>query len=138
MIGLTPSAACWLLSESGESSSGPVYILRGVGDILLAIVTPLPIALALLFIYGLNASTGVVVFNSTVQGVVPEQVRGRVFTLRLLSLAEGGVMVDQVGIQTVFWIGGSRWPSQECSDWGCSGNPTIPFHRYPDIASRTS
>jgi MFS family permease len=90
------------------------YILRGVGDVLLAIVTPLPIALMLLFIYGLNTSTGVVIFNSTVQGAIPEQVRGRVFTLldvtwqamRLLSLAVGGVLVDVMGVQLVFWAGG--------------------------------
>ena len=55
-----------------------------------------------------------VVFSSTVQGVVPDEVRGRVFTLldvnwnvmRLLSLAIGGVMVDLVGIRPVFWTGG--------------------------------
>ncbi len=90
------------------------YIIRGVGDVLLAILTPLPVALVLLFIYGLNTSTGIVVFNSTVQGAVPEQMRGRVFTLldvtwnamRLLSLGVGGVLVDLVGIQAVFWGGG--------------------------------
>ena len=46
-----------------------------------------------------------VVFNSTVQGAVPDTVRGRVFTLldvtwsamRLLSLAIGGVVVDVIG-----------------------------------------
>jgi MFS family permease len=90
------------------------YVIRGIGDVLLAIFTPLPIALVLLFIYGLNTSTGMVVFNSTVQGAVPDDVRGRVFTLldvtwsamRLLSLALGGLLVDAVGVQLIFWIGG--------------------------------
>lgn len=54
------------------------YVLRGIGDGLLALLTPLPLALLLLFIYGLNTSTGMVVFNSTLQGAVPDAVRGRV------------------------------------------------------------
>jgi MFS family permease len=90
------------------------YMIRGVGDVLLAIFTSLPIALVLLFIYGLNTSTGMVVFSSTVQGAVPDAVRGRVFTLldvtwasmQLLSLAIGGALVDHVGIQAIYWAGG--------------------------------
>ena len=92
---------------------GP-YVIRGLGDVLLAVFTPLPIALVLLFVYGLNTSTGMVVFNSTVQGAVPDVVRGRVFTLldvtwsamRLLSLALGGLLVDAVGVERLFWMGG--------------------------------
>jgi len=82
---------------------------------VIAILTPLLIALVILFIYGLNTSTGMVVFNSTVQGAVPDAVRGRVFTLldvvwnamRLLSLAAGAVLVDLIGIQPVYWLGGA-------------------------------
>ncbi len=56
-----------------------------------------------------------VVFSSTIQGVVPDKVRGRVFTLldvtwnamRLLSLALGGILVDTVGIRPLFWLGGT-------------------------------
>ncbi len=91
------------------------YVIRGIGDVLLAIFTPLPTALVLLFIYGLNTSTGMVVFNSTMQGAVPDIVRGRVFTLldatwsamRLISLAMGGLVVDALGIQPLFWGGGT-------------------------------
>lgn len=91
------------------------YVIRGVGDVLIAIFAPLPVALLILFVYGLNTSAGMVVFNSTVQGAVPDRVRGRVFTLldvswnamRLLSLAIGAVVVDTLGIQPLFWAGGT-------------------------------
>ena len=91
------------------------YVVRGAGDVLLAVVTPLPVALLILFVYGLNTSTGMVVFTSTLQGAIPDAVRGRVFTLldvtwnaaRLLSLAVGAVLVDAVGVRAVFWLGGA-------------------------------
>jgi len=91
------------------------YVIRGIGDILLAIITPFPIALAILFVYGLNTSTGMVVFNSTIQNVIPESMRGRAFTLldvdwsvmQLLSLAIGGVIVQAFGIELVYGLGGS-------------------------------
>lgn len=90
------------------------YVVRGVGDVLLAVFTPLPVALVLLFVYGLNTSTGMVVFSSTVQGAVPDRVRGRVFTLldvdwsalELLSLAVSGLLVDVAGIRVLYWAGG--------------------------------
>ena len=91
------------------------YLVRGVADVLLATFTPLPIALLLLFVYGLNTSAGMVVFNATVQGAVPDAVRGRVFALldvtwsaiRLVSLGLGGLLVDAVGVRTLFWAGGA-------------------------------
>ena len=131
---LPPAGFAWLIGAIGVGALlGPLipntlardyreprwlfvpYLIRGIGDVLLAVFTPLPIALALLFIYGLNTSTGIVVFNSTVQGAVPDAVRGRVFTLldvtwsamRLLSLALGGLFVDAVGIEPLFWTGGA-------------------------------
>lgn len=91
------------------------YIVRGLGDILIAVFTPLPVAMLILFVYGLNTSTGMVVYNSLMQSEVPHEMRGRVFTLmdatwnfmRLASLGIGGALVDIVGIQVVYWVGGA-------------------------------
>jgi MFS family permease len=131
---LPPAGFAWLIGAIGVGALvGPLipnvlardyrdarwlfvpYVIRGVGDALLAVVTSLPAALVILFVYGLNTSTGMVVFSSTVQGVVPDRLRGRVFTLldvswnamRLVSLAVGGVVVDTLGIQWLFWGGGA-------------------------------
>ncbi|MDP9374328.1 MAG: MFS transporter [Chloroflexota bacterium] len=131
---LPPAGFAWLIGAIGVGALvGPLipntlatdyrdarwlfvpYVIRGIGDVLLAVVTPLPAALLILFVYGLNTSTGMVVFSSTVQGAVPEGVRGRVFTLldvtwnamRLLSLALGGLLVEALGIRPLYWVGGS-------------------------------
>ncbi len=91
------------------------YLARGVGDVLIAVFTSLPIALAILFVYGLNTSTGMVVSNSLLQTQVPEHIRGRVYTLldvswntmRLISLAAGGLLAEAFGIRAVYYLGGS-------------------------------
>lgn len=91
------------------------YVIRGIGDVLIAIFTPFPVALAILFVYGLNTSTGMVVFNSTIQGAIPERMRGRVFTLldvdwsafQLASLAVAAIIVDRLGVEPLYWIGGA-------------------------------
>jgi MFS family permease len=91
------------------------YVIRGIGDVLIAVFTPLPIALLILFVYGLNTSTGMVAFNSTIQGAIPDAVRGRAFTLldvswsamRLVSLGLAALIVDRVGIEPLYWLGGS-------------------------------
>ncbi len=133
-LGLSPAGFAWLIGAIGAGALvGPLipntlakdyrddrwlfvpYVVRGVGDVLLATFTPLPVALLIMFVYGLNTSTGMVVFSTTVQGAVPDAMRGRVFTLldvawsamRLLSLAAGGLVVDAVGIRSVFWSGGT-------------------------------
>jgi len=90
------------------------YLIRGVGDIALGLVVGLPWALVILFIYGLNTSTGMVASNTILQTVIPDRVRGRVFTLldvtwaamRLVSLGLGGVLADHIGISAVYVIGG--------------------------------
>lgn len=131
---LSPSGFAWVIGAIGVGALlGPLipnslaqdyrdsrwlfvpYIIRGIVDLLLATFTSLSLAILLLFVYGLNTSTGIVVFNSTVQTAVPDAVRGRVFTLlditwnaaRLLSLLVGGILVDVVGIQPLFWAGGA-------------------------------
>jgi len=131
---LPPAGFAWLIGAIGAGALlGPLipnalagdyrdarwlfvpYVIRGIGDVLLAVVTPLPIALLIMFVYGLNTSIGVVVFNSVVQESVPDEVRGRVFTLldvtwnamRLLSLGLSGLVVDLVGVRPLFWAGGT-------------------------------
>jgi MFS family permease len=91
------------------------YLIRGAGDIVLGLVVGLPWALVILFVYGVNTSTGMVAAQSILQTVIPDGVRGRVFTLldvtwaamRLLSLALGGLVTDRIGISAVYLAGGS-------------------------------
>jgi MFS family permease len=131
---LAPSGFAWLIGAIGVGALlGPLipnalstdyrdarwlflpYVIRGVGDVLIAVFVPLPVALVILFVYGLNTSAGMVVFTSTLQDAIPDAVRGRVFTLfdvtwssaRLLSLAAGAVLVDALDVRAVFWMGGA-------------------------------
>ena len=133
-LGLQPAGFAWFLLAIGvRALLGPFllgaitqeyrnaellfvpYLIRGVGDILIAVVTPLPAALLILFVYGVNTSTGVVVSNSLLQSQVPEPIRGRVYTLldatwslmRLVSLAIGGLLADALGVRIVYYLGGS-------------------------------
>ncbi len=133
-LGLAPAEFAWLIGAIGLGALiGPLvpnlfaghhpdvrwlfvpYLIRGLGDVLIAVITPLPVALVILFIYGLNTSTGMVVQSSMLQRDVPDRVRGRVFTLlditwnaaRLLSLAGAALLVDAIGIEAVYWIGGA-------------------------------
>jgi MFS family permease len=133
-LGLPPAGFAWLIGAIGVGALlGPLipsslardyrsahwlfipYVIRGVGDILLATFTPLPIALLILLVYGLNTSAGMVVFNSVLQGGIAEDVRGRIFTLfdvtwngmRLVSLALGGALIDVIGVQPLFWGSGA-------------------------------
>jgi len=92
---------------------GP-YAVRGVVDLVLAVVTALPVAAAALVVYGLSTSTGNVTFSSLVQSRVPDELRGRAFagfdvlwqSGRMLSLVAGGLLADALGIQAVYLLGG--------------------------------
>ena len=91
---------------------GP-YAVRGIVDLVLSVVTALPLAAGALLLYGLSTSTGNVTFSSLLQSRVPEDLRGRAFagfdvlwqTGRLLSLLGGGLLADTLGIQAVYLLG---------------------------------
>lgn len=92
---------------------GP-YAVRGLVDLVLVVVTAVPVAAAALVVYGLSTSTGSVTFTSLVQSRVPEDLRGRAFagldvlwqSGRMLSLLGGGLLADAVGIRAVYLLGG--------------------------------
>lgn len=92
---------------------GP-YAVRGVVDLILTVVTTVPLAAAALVLYGVSTSTGNVTFSSLIQSRVPEDLRGRAFagfdmlwqSGRLLSLLGGGLLADTLGIRAVYLIGG--------------------------------
>lgn len=133
-LGLPPAGFAWLLLAIGVGALlGPFllgaftqdyrnarllfvpYLVRGIGDVLIAVFASVPAALAILFVYGLNTSTGVVVSNALLQTQVPESMRGRVYTLldvswntmRLVSLAAGGLAAETLGIRWVYYLGGA-------------------------------
>lgn len=93
---------------------GP-YIVRGVGDVLLAVTTILPLAWFLLFIYGLNTSSGMVVYQTWMQRQIPDAVRGRVFTwldvvwnvMKVVSLGLGGWLAESTRVEVVYYVGGT-------------------------------
>ena len=92
---------------------GP-YLLRGAVDWTLAAFSSFATAVGALALYGVGTSTGNVTYQSTLQAVVPDRLRGRVFTFydvvwqsaRLVSIAGGGVLADRIGIRAVYLLGG--------------------------------
>ena len=93
---------------------GP-YLIRGVGDVLIAVVTAVPAAWLLLVIYGLNTSSGMVTYQTWIQRRVPDAMRGRVFTwldvvwnvMKIISLGAGSWLALRMGVQVVYYVGGS-------------------------------
>lgn len=93
---------------------GP-YLLRGIIDLSLATFASFDGALVALGAYGIGTSTGNVTFTTTLQSVVPDDRRGRVFafydvvwqTGRLASIGVGGVLADAFGITAVYYLGGA-------------------------------
>ena len=90
------------------------YVWRGIGDILLGLLTPLPVALAILLAYGIGTSTGAVTYSTVVQRRVPDTIRGRVFatldvvwaTGEIASIGVAGFLADRIGIAAVYIGGG--------------------------------
>ncbi len=93
---------------------GP-YVIRGIGDVLLAVFTAPPLAWLLLFIYGLNTSSGMIVYQTWLQRHVPNNMRGRVFTwldvvwnaMKVISLGIGGWIAEQTSVEVVYYFGGT-------------------------------
>jgi MFS family permease len=93
---------------------GP-YIVRGIGDVLLAVNRFVPVAWGLLIVYGLNTSSGMITYQTWLQREVPDAVRGRVFTwldvvwnvMKILSLGFGGWLAEMAGVAAVYYVGGT-------------------------------
>lgn len=91
---------------------GP-YALRGGVDVALAAASSPVLAGGALALYGVGTSTGMVSYQSTLQRVVPPDVRGRAFALydvlwngaRLVSLGLGGVLADVISVRSVYVAG---------------------------------
>jgi MFS family permease len=91
------------------------YVIRGVGDIGLGLVNSGVGGAALLGLYGVNTSSGMVAFQTMVQRDVPTGIRGRVFALldvvwqtgRLASIAVGAGLAASMGIRALFVFGGA-------------------------------
>lgn len=117
------------------------YLIRGVGDVLIALVASFPFALFLLFAYGLNTSTGMVVYNSIMQATIPDQVRGRVFTLmdmtwsimEIVSIGAAGLLADAIGIRPVYYAGGGLLILA-----GLLGLLLLGRHRFPAAATASA
>lgn len=90
-------------------------MIRGAGDVLLGLFTVPLLGQMLLFVYGLNTSTGMVTYQSAMQSEVPDTMRGRVFALmdagwnvaRIVSVGLAGVLADRFGIAVVYYVGGA-------------------------------
>jgi MFS family permease len=91
------------------------YVIRGVGDIGLGLMNNGVRGAALLGLYGVNTSSGMVAFQTMVQREVPTGIRGRVFALldvvwqsgRLASIAIGAGVAASIGIRALFVLGGA-------------------------------
>lgn len=90
------------------------YLVRGAGDIGLGLLRNGVAGGGLLFLYGLNTSSGTVAFQTLVQEAVPAALRGRTFALldvtwqsaRLVSIVVGAALAATLGIRVVFVGGG--------------------------------
>lgn len=91
------------------------YGLRGVIDATLAFTRGLWLPAGLLFVYGLNTSTGGVAYTTILQRRVPDAYRGRAFATlgvvwqigRLLSIAAAGIVADLVSVRFFYVAAGA-------------------------------
>jgi MFS family permease len=114
--GLGPLVLQWVVKDVRRPAFlfGP-YLLRGVVDLGLATFSSFAVALAALAGYGVGTSIGNVAYNTTLQSVVPDETRGRVFAFydvvwqsaRLVSIGVGGALADAIGIRAVYYLGGA-------------------------------
>jgi MFS family permease len=89
-------------------------VVRGLGDVLLAVTRSVPFAWLLLFAYGLNTSSGMITYQTWLQREVPDEMRGRVFTwldvvwnvMKILSLGVGAWLAERAGVRVVYYAGG--------------------------------
>lgn len=125
-----PAARRWLF--------GP-YAVRGGVDFLLATTTSPVAAGTALVAYGMSTSTGTVAYQSTLQTAVPTELRGRAFALydvlwnagRLISLAAGGLLVELVGVQWVYALGGVLLLAAAAVGLGTPLQPTTKLSTEP-------
>ena len=91
------------------------YGLRGLIDATLGFMRGLWLPAGLLFVYGLNTSTGGVAYNTILQRHVPDRFRGRAFATlgvawqvgRLVSIAAAGILADLVSVRFVYIAAGA-------------------------------
>lgn len=119
-IGIGAAAGPFVLGRLTRDARRPAYLfgpylLRGLVDLSLATFASFAGALVALAAYGVGTSTGNVTFNTTLQTVVPDERRGRVFAFydvvwqsgRLASIGVGGLLADTAGITAVYYLGAS-------------------------------
>ena len=90
------------------------YAIRGVGDALLSVLPSGAAAAAVLAVYGVNTSSGMVSFQRLVQEGVDPELRGRAFALldgvwqsgRLASIGAGGFAASAFGVRPLYAGGG--------------------------------
>ncbi|MHB8718418.1 MAG: MFS transporter [Candidatus Dormibacteria bacterium] len=97
-----------------ERAVPAAYLLRGAGDVGLGLLDNGLAGAGLLFLYGLNTSSGSVAYQHLVQTRVPPALRGRAFgaldltwqLARLASLGTGSLLVARLGVRDLFIAGG--------------------------------
>lgn len=131
--GLSPTGyGLWLAAIGAGALAGPLlvttlarvaartvvsaaYAIRGAGDVLLSVLPSGAAAAAVLALYGVNTSSGMVSFQRLVQEGVEPEIRGRAFALldavwqsgRLVSIAAGGFAAAAFGVRPLYALGGA-------------------------------